>query len=434
MLVGNTGADALRGLDGDDTLVGGRGDDLYLPRGVGAEADTVTEQEGRGEDSLILDHESGWVDGPPPPPDAWQVDLATRGTVIAHADGHMVRTAPGLAANLENVYTGAADDVIRGNGRDNLLWSGGGHDLLAGRGGDDRYVLGRETQLGGEFGLGLPNAPATPDDIRIDELPDRGADTIDFLGVQFSEYGSAIVADLSRPTIASLTPVVVRAARPGAEANLEGLVGSVGDDRLFGNAADNVLDGRSGADVIGGASGVDRCLVDTSLDATRACERVAISLDPLTDPGGDVGELSVAGRQSRYAGEPAFWIRYERRRDVYLVGAVVTVRVCPIRCRARFELGRLTCAATCGIAVLGRSRPVEVKPGRPTRVWVPLFRPKLLSIEFQAGDDYVSARLPITAVLEVAGRSVRFEGQSMLVIPRLKVEAGRLPGLEKLFG
>ena len=133
-LQGGPGRDTLRGEGGGDVLTGGPGDDdLYGGDGSDTfEADATTD----GADAFnggtgIWDH----------------VTYARRTTgVFADLDGAADDGASGerdtIAADVENLTGGAADDVLVGDADPNQLTGGGGLDRLSGRLGDDTIAGG----------------------------------------------------------------------------------------------------------------------------------------------------------------------------------------------------------------------------------------------------------------------------------------------------
>ena len=122
-LAGNQNDNRLEGLDGDDqfdggwgddTMIGGAGDDVYY---VGEAGDVVTETAGNGTDQVLT-------------------------TLASYA----------LALNVERL-TGELDtgQTLSGNALANLIWAGGGNDLIAGGDGADELLGngGNDEILGG---------------------------------------------------------------------------------------------------------------------------------------------------------------------------------------------------------------------------------------------------------------------------------------------
>ena len=104
-LIGNSGANLLDGKGGADTMLGGAGDDLYVVNHVG---DLVTEQ----------------------------TDEGTLDTVTSSVSYT-------LSENVENlVLTGSAAINGTGNDLNNVLTGNSAANVLAGRAGNDSYVIG----------------------------------------------------------------------------------------------------------------------------------------------------------------------------------------------------------------------------------------------------------------------------------------------------
>ena len=123
-MIGNDAANVLNGGAGRDTLSGGGGADVLI--GGAGVANTLVG--GLGDDRFIV---------------------AAVGDSVVEAAGQGVDTvetglaALTLAANVENLtHTGAAAFTGTGNASNNTLISGGGADILSGRGGDDAIHAG----------------------------------------------------------------------------------------------------------------------------------------------------------------------------------------------------------------------------------------------------------------------------------------------------
>jgi Ca2+-binding RTX toxin-like protein len=102
VITGGSGNDMLDGAAGSDTLSGGFGNDIYV---VDA-GDSVTEVADQGLDEV-------------------------RTNLSSYS----------LAANVENLTGGAADQTLTGNGFNNVIDGGAGADAMAGGGGHDVYIV-----------------------------------------------------------------------------------------------------------------------------------------------------------------------------------------------------------------------------------------------------------------------------------------------------
>ena len=122
-LAGRGGADTLDGWSGKDSLSGGAADDMLAPDGTGETAPVG---------------ESDTVDGGPGA-DTLSYSLRRQAVVVdlgdSKPDGEPA--APDRLKSIENVTGGSGNDVIRGNGADNVLAGVYGRDRVSGEGGDD---------------------------------------------------------------------------------------------------------------------------------------------------------------------------------------------------------------------------------------------------------------------------------------------------------
>jgi hypothetical protein len=202
----------LVGGNGNDKLTGGAADDVL--RGE-AGADTLTG--GGGRDTADYSDRTA--------PLTVSLDGAAGDGEVGENDN--------VAADVENVSGGSADDVLTGGDADNGLYGNAGNDTISGAGGNDVVDGG-------------------PGDDLLDGGP--GADTL--IGGDGTD----------RATYAN-SPAGVRVTldgQPGDGAagendsvDTENLTGSPGDDVLIGNAAANAIDGGAGADRILGGAGAD---------------------------------------------------------------------------------------------------------------------------------------------------------------------------------
>ena len=141
-LRGNTIGNSLEGRGGNDRLVGGRGDDVYVfdadtPLGRDVLEETVDASGGidtisfRGTRSRSI-----------------RLDLAS--TAVQRVNANLEISLP-VARGLENVSGGELGDNLRGNTQANVLLGAGGMDLLIGRDGKDLLDggIGKDTLEGG---------------------------------------------------------------------------------------------------------------------------------------------------------------------------------------------------------------------------------------------------------------------------------------------
>lgn len=164
-----------------------------------------------------------------------------------------VSLAPGT--QLEAAFGGDGDDRIIGNAGWNDLRGGRGDDYIAGGDGDDwlRGDAGDDTLLGGAGADRLSGGTGR-------DIFDGGggSDTIDFMDSGF--VGASISLALGR---------FAPDARPTeAETffNIENVVGTSGDDRIFGDRHRNRIEGGPGDDTMTGGGARDIYVFDNTLD------------------------------------------------------------------------------------------------------------------------------------------------------------------------
>jgi Ca2+-binding RTX toxin-like protein len=218
VLSGGAGNDKLYSTGGDDELNGDAGNDLlvgdpgrnYLDGGTGADI----MRGGAGEDMVLY-------------------RTRTKG-VTANLDGLANDGEKGekdtIATDIENIWSGAGNDRLTGNGKVNTLWAAGGNDIINGEGGDD--------DLGGYAGNDVINGGAGNDDIHGNEGNDtiRGGDGDDHvLGLSGKDtiYGDSGTDDLT---------------------------GGDGDDTIRGGDGDDSVWGGHGSDLLHGDAGDDRVM------------------------------------------------------------------------------------------------------------------------------------------------------------------------------
>jgi len=229
VLAGGDGHDGLRGNDGDDTLLGGNGDD-FLNGGLGDD---------------VLDGGAGYDRA------AYYTGATAGVTVDLNLQGVAQNTGQGIDTliNIENLSGTAFNDVLTGDGNDNVLWgspatltdgsiSPDNNDTLDGRDGNDLLIagIGNHSLTGGS-----------------------GTDT-----VGFSENGAAEPA----LTISLELQGVAQATGAGSWTlnGIENLSGGLSDDSLTGDGGDNVLAGSSGDDSLVGGAGNDTLYGDGQIN------------------------------------------------------------------------------------------------------------------------------------------------------------------------
>ncbi len=209
--IGGAGRDVLRGEGGADTLEGGDGDDTLLG-GVGSD----TLRGGAGIDWASYEF-AGSI----------RVDLASPLFSNGEAAGDSYD-------GIEGIIGSAGADTLAGNGANNRFMGSTGGDVLQGHGGDD--------SLWGEGGNDTLDGGAGSDAL----IGGSGFDIASYANSAF-----ALRLDFYDPSLNTGD------AFGDSWAEIEGLVGSNGNDTLSGNDGANWLDGGAGDDVVDGLSGAD---------------------------------------------------------------------------------------------------------------------------------------------------------------------------------
>ena len=216
------------GKEGNDTLIGGPGDDVFLFDSTDSGSDSVIGDgtpAPAGDDFDTLDY-SG-VSAPV------TVDLAVIGAAQNILPGLNLTL---LAEDIEAVIGGPSNDVLKGNSLDNVLTGGPGNDDLHGRGGSEVYAFDADEAWGTET-------------IYEDPLDMTGHDVIDFSATTTVDV--ALDLNVSGPQVIGGLTLVLGAG------GIEEVIGGSGNDVLTGNALDNTLRGGPGADHLIGLAGDD---------------------------------------------------------------------------------------------------------------------------------------------------------------------------------
>ncbi|MBW8727455.1 MAG: calcium-binding protein [Inquilinus limosus] len=253
-LVGGAGDDTLSGDDGEDALEGGAGNDLLSG---GDDHDTL--EGGAGNDDYRLTSTSSVVIAGV---SALRYDEVVEGAnggydgVVVDADVSVGSYT--LPDNVEAGYI-SGDGVfdLFGNGLANALNGNNDNNTLSGRDGNDtlKGLNGDDTLRGG-----------------------LGADRLDGgAGIDMADYSdgaTAVLADLGTGTASG------GSAQGDTLVSIENLLGSTSNDTLIGNAAANTLIGNSGDDRLRGGAGADRLDGSDGLDtASYSDSTAAVTID-----------------------------------------------------------------------------------------------------------------------------------------------------------
>lgn len=257
-LSGGRGMDELYGGGGDDTLEGGEGDD-ELEGGPGADMLSG----GAGADTASY---AGSMAG---------VTVRLHNMVALMGDAEGDTFAPGEGreytdkdgndmiedvADIEHLTGSPHDDILAGDGRDNILMGLGGHDTLYGgplggndelRGGDgnDNLYGGKgDDALYGNDGKDMLSGGAGMDTY-------RAGDGDDIIFADKDDAEAAINGGGGNDTVSyeRVKEALGRTIDLTNYNQVENVIGTQGDDTIVGDDNDNVIEGGEGADSLDGA-------------------------------------------------------------------------------------------------------------------------------------------------------------------------------------
>lgn len=250
----------MRSGGGDDTLIGGSGDDVFAAHRLGG-ADSYTG--GAGADMVSF---ADWMS-------VVRLDL---GSAASQRIGQLRLTLAGI----EDAAGGSAADQITGNDGANWLIGNGGNDRLSGLGGADIFTLG------------VSASGAAPTKAVID-----GGDGIDL--VDFGNLGRAthyVVVDLSESGFKNTYAGTYQLT------SIENVSGTRFGDRLVGSAAANVLYGGGDRDDLYGMGGDDILYGDELFTGNTDGTHMSRPSRTTARNGGDDSLLGGAGRDQLFGG------------------------------------------------------------------------------------------------------------------------------------
>ncbi len=296
-LIGNAFANDLNGGSaGNDTLVGGTGTDTYTG---GSGSDTVSYAEHTSDvsasiDATANDGAAGELENIPS-----DVENLTGGTgndtllgttsanvfiggggtdTVSYAD-HSADTTlsidgvandgatgelDNIQVDIENLIGGSGTDTMTGSGVANVLNAGaGGNDTLSGMAGSDTLVgsIGNDTLSGGDGNDAMTGAAG--DDVFAGG---NGTDTVSYV-------------DHAGDVTASIDGVANDGSSGELDnvgADVENLIGGVGNDTLTGSASANALNGGSaGNDTLIGGAGTDTYAGGVGVDTVSYADHLA---------------------------------------------------------------------------------------------------------------------------------------------------------------
>jgi serralysin len=224
-LDGGSENDLIDGGNGSDTIIGGTGDDTMV---AGAGNNSLSG--GAGNDSITGGADLDWLTYA-------ELTAASQAVTVDLFSG-MAMGAGGVdaLAGIENVITGAGNDVVLGSELANALSTGAGNDSLAGGIGADTLDAGAgaDTLSGG----------AGNDSI-------AGGNDVDWLTyAELTEASQAVTIDL-------VTGRASGAAGADTITGIENLLTGAGNDSLLGDSLANMLSASAGNDTLSGGDGND---------------------------------------------------------------------------------------------------------------------------------------------------------------------------------
>ncbi|MBL8923310.1 MAG: calcium-binding protein [Myxococcaceae bacterium] len=248
-LTGGDGADVISGDEGNDTLAGGGAADT-----LNGNAGTDTFSEGAAPNGGDTFNGGAGVD---------TVSYASRtaaitATIGAGANDGESGENDDIAADVEGVTGGSADDSLTGSANDDVLSGGAGADTLVGGDGNDTLNGGdgNDTLTGGN-GDDTVNGD-TGNDSFVAGADADGADVFN------GGAGTDTATYAARGTGENLTITLDGTANDGESSendnlktDVENVIGGGGDDTITGSASANVLTGGAGNDVLNGGAGDD---------------------------------------------------------------------------------------------------------------------------------------------------------------------------------
>ncbi|MEB3209751.1 MAG: calcium-binding protein [Leptolyngbyaceae bacterium] len=249
-LLGGDGSDRLQGGEGDDFLFGKDGND-QLDGGPGADEMFG----GNGNDAYTVDHVNDFIF------DSDGVGRINAYVSYTTSEGlSLFLRAPGIVGTGTNgnnfIASSAPNTTLQGLGGSDLLKGSDGSRVEGGDGNDILEITGsgNGTLIGGA-GDDTYNILIAPADLRIDER-EGGIDTIFTTIDNFSLENMPGITYVSGRFIENLT-----LAAPGAsQGQVNGPITASGnslDNQIVGNRQDNVLSGLNGNDTIFGSFGND---------------------------------------------------------------------------------------------------------------------------------------------------------------------------------
>ncbi len=275
-IVGNVNANTFFASGGNDTLVGGDGDDTYF---VDAALDRIEELAGPGSGNdlvstsvtylLPVNVEQGTATGDS------RVDLTGNASDNTLTGSDAVNLLSGRDGNDSVLGGGGNDTVLGGNGNDSLAGEDG-NDLVDGGNGDDIVGggAGNDTLIGGagndelRGGLGINTLiGGSGNDTYFVTLAALGFDTIveaagGGIDTLVSDVLTTLPTNVENLTYTGAAGFTIAGNALNNRLIAGGDVARVANDLIEGFAGNDWIDGREGADTMRGGAGNDVMVVD----------------------------------------------------------------------------------------------------------------------------------------------------------------------------
>jgi Ca2+-binding RTX toxin-like protein len=187
----------------------------------------------------------------------------TGGGVVSYADGRFGGFTIAHGVVIENAIGGNGRDRLLGNAADNMLDGSGGADTMAGRGGNDHYIVNsagdvvKEAARGGEDRISSSTTYWLDDGVHVELLTTTDQAATGRMALFGNGTANTIIGNAGRNTLSGL----------GRGDVLDGLAGP---DRLYGGTGRDQLTGGEGADEFWFDASLSAGSVDLILDFTGA--------------------------------------------------------------------------------------------------------------------------------------------------------------------
>ncbi len=284
LLFGLAGNDDLYGGSGNDTLIGGAGAD-YMDGGLGI--DRVDYSASAAGVMVYL----GYYDG------HGQSGGDAEGDILLNIEdvlGSSHNDTLAGSRGIRNVLDGAMGDDILHGGANDTLYGGAGNDQLFSYSSNPFLEYGSAALYGG---AGDDTLVAWHGGNTLDG--GTGTDTVDYSNYFVTSHFIRLSVDLEQGR-AWQEGTILQPEIQDTIINVENVIGTIRDDKLFGNSLNNVLDGGDGSDYLDGRAGDDSLYGGDGLDTLIGGE----GADQLLGGNGD--DLIIGGMNDSVDGGIGF--------------------------------------------------------------------------------------------------------------------------------